>query len=596
MRARAWYLFAVALIVVILAGVFNQGTSLFAAQHDARQTEILVSYTQHEWWLMRWSDNAIMCQIYTDHADLPTPNEIETYCGTAIYNQWLTTRACSEIDAQNPELTECAGFYLHFIASEPRERTLLINLPRPKVWITLADCDPIPLGNRCQSMPVLLLTAEEPLPNEYILTINGSYNNEPFTCLGEICEIPLRSTGPKGVTVEFWADSSFNDSSELYQAQVRVVETGVTADPAEAGWYVDVLSSQWLGGDPVASCAQSWQAFPPIGGLPPWLANPEDPIELLSTEPYVYLAGQLIANSIVDASDCPNGGLLENGWADACGLEIARTAVDIWQNRFDEDIIAAAEEARVPSQLLKNIFAQETQFWPGAVTDLKIQEFGFGRLTELGTDTVLLWNPTFFNQFCPLILDSSVCALGYAQLEPEYQAMMRGALAVTANVDCPDCEAGIDLTYTGFNIQLFAQLLQANCEQTGQLIKNTTQLMPGDVSIYEDLWRFTLVNYHAGPGCLGNAIQSVWRTNVKLTWDNVSASLEPVCQSAVNFVDNVAKGDFEAVRPPVIGTLSAPPTQVFTPGAPTPTSPPPTPTGGPYPPPGSTAPPPTPYP
>jgi len=110
--------------------------------------------------------------------------------------------------------------------------------------------------------------------------------------------------------------------------------------------------------------------------------------------------GRLIAYGLADASICPDGGLLPNGWASACGLETARESVDAWQNRFNAQIIAAAQEFNLPAQLLKNLFAQESQFWPGAVRDLKIQEFGMGHLTEQGADAVLLWNPDFFARAC----------------------------------------------------------------------------------------------------------------------------------------------------------------------------------------------------
>ena len=48
-----------------------------------------------------------------------------------------------------------------------------------------------------------------------------------------------------------------------------------------------------------------------------------------------------------------------------CGMEVARDAVNIWQNQFDEIILNTAKDTGVPANLLKNLFATESQFWPG---------------------------------------------------------------------------------------------------------------------------------------------------------------------------------------------------------------------------------------
>jgi hypothetical protein len=47
----------------------------------------------------------------------------------------------------------------------------------------------------------------------------------------------------------------------------------------------------------------------------------------------------------------------------------------------------------------------------------------------------------------------------------------------------------------------------ANCDQAGRIVRNVSGGAPGGAASYEDLWKFTLVNYNAGPGCLGEAVQ-----------------------------------------------------------------------------------------
>ncbi|NTV75472.1 MAG: hypothetical protein HGA66_14880, partial [Holophaga sp.] len=48
-----------------------------------------------------------------------------------------------------------------------------------------------------------------------------------------------------------------------------------------------------------------------------------------------YLAANLILQGVVEASACPDGGIVPDGGANACGQEAARDAVAQWQNQFD---------------------------------------------------------------------------------------------------------------------------------------------------------------------------------------------------------------------------------------------------------------------
>ena len=242
----------------------------------------------------------------------------------------------------------------------------------------------------------------------------------------------------------------------------------------------------------------------------------------------------------MDASLCTAGGLQPNGYADACGLEAARPFVDKWQNQFDARIIDVAGSTGVPGSILKNLFAQESQFWPGIFR--VPYEYGLGQITDKGADAVLLWNESFYEQFCPLVLSEDTCARGYLHLKPDEQALLRGAYAVQANADCADCPGGVDLTNTEFSIDLFAQTLQASCDQVAQIVYNATGEIPGKVAGFEDLWRFTVANYHGGPGCLSYAIHTSWDANpVKLSWADVSTRFTVACQGVVPYVDQITK-------------------------------------------------------
>jgi len=69
-------------------------------------------------------------------------------------------------------------------------------------------------------------------------------------------------------------------------------------------------------------------------------------------------------------------------------------------------------------------------------------EFGLGQITDQGADAIFLWNPSFFQHFCPLVLAPDACAGGYLSLTQPAQAILRGALALQAMADCTDCPNG----------------------------------------------------------------------------------------------------------------------------------------------------------
>jgi hypothetical protein len=533
----------ICIAVVILLSFSAGGTAVHAQssvpeETPPRQASLVVPFTEYEWWIIRWSNNQILCRVLIDHDGLPTGPEIFADCGNTVYDLWNATPSCLVSEDPSAAAQECSGVYLFFVTNRPAEKTILVDLPPPSVWVTLADCSPTANENLCPNIPSLLLTGEEPLPNEGIVAIYAVINNRKITCQGSTCLIPLQPTTQQGTTIEFWAETSYGDTSQVYSALVRVIDTGVSPDPNVAGWYVDVISSQWRG-RLLATCSQSWVAFPPMSTTPSWLTTPEVPELLASEEPYQFLAGQLIAQGLVDASGCSAGGLLSNGYADTCGLERALPQVLEWQNQFDERIIEVALLTGVPAQLMKNLFAQESQFWPGVFKSS--EHMGMGQITSKGADALLMWNESFYEQFCPLVLHKEVCEQGYFRLGSQDQSLLRGALAMEADGNCPDCPQGIDLTQTHFSIDLFAQTLIANCHQVGQIVQNATNQIPGRVSTYSDLWQLTLANYHAGPGCLSYAIHTTWAQKQTLVWENISDHFTPACEGVVDYVNQISR-------------------------------------------------------
>jgi hypothetical protein len=496
----------------------------------------LVNYTKYIWWMFFLGEDEITCKVVTDHEGLPTPGDIYVDCGEDLYEEWIEQKPCQEID-----VNLCEGLYLHLADTKPAQKEVAVPLPPATVEVILENCDPVysSYTNICDSEPILVLTGIEPLPDYQITSIEGLYEGQPFIC-DAICRLQLPVTDEDGFVIQFWANSSYGDTSVVFDALVRVAVTDA-GDPDRLFWYADVLSSQWMGA-PVASCVETWGTLPPVGGPPEWLSTPTQSEELGTDIPYNYLAAHLIRAGAVDVSACPDGGLLPDGGATACGMEAAREAVMAWQNQFDSIILSVAQDTGVPAHLLKNLFAIESQFWPG-VGDLN--HIGLGQLTENGADTALLWNPPFFRQFCPLVMDATECNEGYVHLSEEQQKYLRLALFDAVNATCETCPLRIDLDRANFSISTFAHALLANCEQAGQLVENVTGETAGAAASYEDLWKFTLVNYNAGPGCLGNALDATTNealeVDQELTWENVISHLEPACQGAINYVESISR-------------------------------------------------------
>ncbi|HEX2696481.1 MAG TPA: hypothetical protein VHM28_02160, partial [Anaerolineales bacterium] len=503
------WIFAIFLTLGSLA--LLPATSIQAAQSadppgPDRSAPITVDYTAYTWWMASWNKNQVVCSIVIDHEGEPTLGEVYTNCDSDIYYAWKKQKPCIN--------GVCTGYYLYLVDTSKSQREIAVTLPPASVEMSLENCTDVTRAgtNICESTPILVLKGIEPLPNEHILRIEGTMDGQSFTC-DATCRLSLAPTDDNGVQMEFWAWSSYGDTSPMFTAQVRVAQA-YDNNPDQASWYVDILSSEWQGVR-VASCSAAWDSFPPIGGPPDWLSTPKDPAELSSDIPYNYLSANLILQGVVDASGCPDGGLLPDGGANQCGQEAARPAVDEWQNHFDSLIISTSKDTGVPAQLLKNLFARESQFWPGVFKASR--DAGFGQLTENGADTALLWNPSFYNQYCPLVLSSQACSKGYLHLKAKDQQLLREALVSTVNASCENCPLGIDLSQANFSVGVFAHTLLASCEQTAQVIQNNTGQSPGEVASYEDLWKFTLVDYNAGAGCLGLAVNETWNTEHKLT-------------------------------------------------------------------------------
>ncbi len=537
MRKR---LLRLSLLLVLAGSGFASSSRGLAAPSQStappgpdRYSVTTVDYTQYFWWMIHWNETEVECAIEVDHEGMPTPGDIYVDCGEKLYDKWVSQKPCKELD-----VNLCDGYYVVLIDQQPAQKKISTKLQPPIVQVTLENCNPVYTSSTsiCESEPVLVLTGIEPLEGYSITGIEGLYGGQLFEC-GPACRLRLPVTGEDMFTLQFWAYSSYGDSSEAFEAQIRVATIDQGNPDQPFYWFVDVLSDQWAG-VPVATCVGAWGVLPPIGGPPHWLSTPTQSESLGTQIPYNYLAANLIKSGAVDASACTDGGLLPDGAASACGMDAARDGVNAWQNQFDEIILNTAKSTGVPANLLKNLFAIESQFWPGNGKN----DIGLGQLTEQGADTALMWNPPFFKQFCPLVMDSERCGKGYLYMGEENRSYLRLALIDTVNAICENCPLGIDLERANFSIGVFAHTLMANCEQASQIVWNyNNRQTPSQLEIsYEDMWKFTLVNYNAGGGCLATAFELANENDEPLTFEGVSPYLEPACQGAIEYVNQVS--------------------------------------------------------
>ncbi len=206
-----------------------------------------------------------------------------------------------------------------------------------------------------------------------------------------------------------------------------------------------------------------------------------------------------------------------------------------WQNQYDDYIWLASRDQVIPPKIIKTLIEVETQFWPGNARRF-LDEYGLGQVSQLGIDVLLRRDPTLYLRVCPSVL--SDCSRPYLSLEPQQQAMIRGAVVSLMDASCPTCEYGFDLDKAKESIPLLGMLLKANCQQVDYILglavlpdpdadaatataAVATIIAGGDsgTTSYEDLWRFTFLSYHSGQNCLYQAVADTKRDNLPVTWE-----------------------------------------------------------------------------
>ena len=386
--------------------------------------------------------------------------------------------------------------------------------------------------------PYVILSAFSGLPTRVAVTIRGFVNSDEFICTVSPCAIDLETSS----RLVFAAYADTGESSETVIASVSVTRT-------DEGYLVtiDSVSQFALFNN---ACSIAWGVSDEANAA--WDDFVQFPYQLHTKKTLHNLATQLLLNGIVDASDCPAGGLsLGLDWPTACGLERASGAMIEWQNQYDDYIWLASRDQGIPPKILKTLIEVETQFWPGNAR-FYLDEYGLGQVNQLGIDVLLRRDPTLYQRVCPSVL--SDCLRPYLSLEPQQQAMIRGAVVSLMDASCATCEYGFDLNKAKESIALLAMLFKANCQQVDYILSlvnvpdrdadaatataAVATIAAGgdtDTTSYEDLWRFTFLSYHSGPYCLQEALVATRKDDQALTWENVEAHLG--CRGGADYVN-----------------------------------------------------------
>ena len=266
-----------------------------------------------------------------------------------------------------------------------------------------------------------------------------------------------------------------------------------------------------------------------------WLHMPISSTELATYEYYGFLSGKLIQNGVVDASDCPLGGVWPTGYANACGLERASEIVFELQNIYDDEILEVGREVGVPPVMLKQLLRYESQFWPVRYNS---NHFGLGHLTYVGATNVIQWSPELYNELCYQVYNGP-CPTAYNQSYSTFDNLLSGQLLGQLDASCPDCEYQIDLEKAQDSVYYIGQGLMSYCKQTTQIVYNVTNKHSSYTVDYATIWKLTLVNYNAGPQCVFDALDNAY-SGTTLSWAEISASIpKGACQSGLDYANNI---------------------------------------------------------
>lgn len=265
-----------------------------------------------------------------------------------------------------------------------------------------------------------------------------------------------------------------------------------------------------------------------------WIYVPETADELRTNEDRFFLAGQLISNDIVDASVCPSGGLRLDGYANACGIALARPAVNYIQNMLNEPILEAYKNTGVPPVLLKQLISVESEFWP---SQYSYSHYGFGHITNMGMRNALQWNPALVAKVCP------PSATEDCRTSVTIADQILSSLVAT----CPTCKYGIDPEIANRSVDILAEVVLGYCLQTARIVYNATGYHSALNVDYATIWKLTLMNYNAGPTCVYDTVFAAYgKKKGPIDWEDISANVRGnLCNRGLTYANEITAKAFD---------------------------------------------------
>jgi len=483
------------------------------AAKDPRIIERKFIIQAKHWQLAQWGDGTLVCDIYIEHDQQPTYQEVYDFCGYNLYLEWVSTPPCKEA-AKGGNGTSCDGLFHRYVGETTYTYKKEVALPEIKIKVTNVNCIP---GEWCETLPLVKVVAYEPLSDYRILKVYVRVGGRIKVYDGSDGQFSLPLTGEQGDWLEYWAESEFGDQSEHIAIQYRSFQP----DPGMQFYRFDLLGEDWAAY--AAPGSLLWGIFPPADLVGyKILDQPLSVKYLFTTNRYIYLASHLIQSGFVDASQCPNGGFYSDGSANPCGENASADQLLDWQNQYDENIFEAAKKYNIPARVLKGIISQESQFWP--ISD-DPYELGLGKITENGADLLMMWHLEYYLSACTPIYNEMGCAAGFGNLNTEQQKILHRT--VLDKVGTPD------------EIDMLAAILYASAAQINQMVRNTIEGEPSETVDFVEMWKFTIGNYYIGSGCISVGMQNLAESGTKFTWTELVNHMVGDCQNAKHYVDNV---------------------------------------------------------
>ena len=471
------------------------------------------SSSMYRWVLAWWKDNTIACNIYLNATGNPSFNDVSEYCGEDILTAWQNTPACTSSSKTGTQ--NCKGLYLLLMGvSKPGEEFVAPKTPKISTSAGQYNCS---AWGTCLENPRMVFTIESDQESVTDHTLKIEIDEFETVCQQSSCLLDMPLTDEEGVEVKYWAETS--DGSVLYEHDFQMRNQRIATDEGEQHLF-ELIGDEWTSSADAA--ANIWNIFPDLNvSRAAWNQRVKDESSLNTDVDYAMLAGRLIWYGYVDASACPDSGLLPNGSADECGVSKAYDLVLEWQNRFNNVILRASQETNIPPRIIKGLIAQESQFWPMWPSK---PEFGYGMMTENGIDLLLTWNTEYYLDLCNQHYTPDDCDDGYSSLTEKQRQFLRGASLLSVGTD--------------EEFVLLAEILKASCAQAGHLVELITQKKPGEVYDYETLWRISLGVYTVGSGCMRDAIKYSWNDYKRaMTWNEFKKHIQPECIGAKEYFD-----------------------------------------------------------